>query len=117
MSPLLIRSTYSAATFSGPITASSVCVDALDDLPEVALVPASRRRASPAARPPPPSTSMSASAISAFRFVRTCSIVSLMNAFLPGNRSSGASKLPRAELGDARHRLLLHRDVARRPCR
>ena len=38
---------------------------------------------------------MLASVISAFRCVRTCSMVSLMKAFLPGNFSSGASKLPR----------------------
>ena len=38
MSPLEIRSTYSAATFSGPITASSVSFTPSHDLPEVALV-------------------------------------------------------------------------------
>ena len=38
MSPLEIRSTYSAATFNGPITASSVSLTPSDDLAEVALV-------------------------------------------------------------------------------
>ena len=35
---MLIRSTYSAATFRGPMTAVQGVVDALDDLAEVALV-------------------------------------------------------------------------------
>ena len=35
-----------------------------------------------------------ASAVRALRLARTCSMVSLMKAFLPGNRSRGASKLP-----------------------
>jgi hypothetical protein len=38
MSPLEMRSTYSADTFKGPTTASSVLVDAFDDLAEFALV-------------------------------------------------------------------------------
>ena len=36
----------------------------------------------------------STSTINPFRFERTCSMVSLIKTFLPGNRSSGASKLP-----------------------
>ena len=40
------------------------------------------------------SASIWASAFSAFRLVRTCSIASFTKLFLPGNCSSGASKLP-----------------------
>ena len=38
MSPLEIRSTYSAATFRGPMTASRVSLTPFDDLPEVPLM-------------------------------------------------------------------------------
>ncbi len=93
-SPSSIALSTWRASFSGPITASKVW-----------LMPSTMRRKSPWCRPasartsrrpaPAASTSRFVSRISARRLARTCSMVSLMNAFLPGKVSSGASKLPR----------------------
>ncbi len=51
------------------------------------------------------------SAIRLFRLARSCSMASLMNAFLPGNLSRAASKLPLANSSNAGHRLPFPGDV------